>query len=115
MALNKFAGDVNVISDLEDSPKLIARDLKAKFDAAGSALAKYLNEDLVPDLDDKFRDIDDQLENIPDIVDSLESDDTKAALSAVMGKKLNEEKQNKILTGTDEPSGGEDGDIYIRY
>ena len=115
MALTRFGGDVNVISKLENTPMLEAQKLKESFDAAGQALKEYLNDALIPDLDDKFRDIDDQLEKIPTVADSLESDDTKAALSAAMGKKLNEEKQNKILAGTDEPSGGEDGDIYIRY
>lgn len=115
MALEKFVGDVNVISALEDSPKLTAPELKAKFDAAGRTIANYLNDVHIPELEDKFRELDNQVEKIPDVADSLESGDTKAALSAAMGKKLNDEKQKKILSGTDEPSGGEDGDIYIRY
>ena len=115
MSLEKFVGDVNVISVLEDSPKLTAPELKAKFDAAGRSIASYLNNVHLPELEEKFRELDEKVEDIPDIADSLESDDTKAALSAAMGKKINEEKQKKILFGTDEPSGGEDGDIYIRY
>lgn len=115
MALEKFVGDVNVVSSLDDSPKLTAAELKGKFDAAGRAVADYLNHVHLPELEETFKGIDDKMTTIPEIVDSLEDGNTKAALSAAMGKKLNEEKQKKILSGKDEPSGGEDGDIYIRY
>ena len=82
MALTSFGGDVNVISKLANTPMMGAQKLKESFDAAGQALKEYLNYTLIPDLDDKFRDIDNQLEKIPTVADSLESDDTKAALSA---------------------------------
>jgi hypothetical protein len=115
MAFEKFVGDVNVVSSLDDSPKLTAAELKGKFDETGRTIADYLNHVHLPELDEAFKRIDDKMTTIPEIVDSLEDGNTKAALSAAMGKKLNEGKQNKILSGTDKPSGGEDGDIYIRY
>lgn len=49
------------------------------------------------------------------INNTLTSASTTEALSAAMGKKLNDEKQKKILYGTSIPTGGEDGDIYLQY
>ena len=43
---------------------------------------------------------------------TLTSTSTDEALSAAMGKKLNDEKQKKISFGTDVPTGGVDGDLY---
>ncbi len=49
------------------------------------------------------------------INNTLTSNSTTEALSAAMGKKLNDEKQNLIKSGTDIPIGGNNGDIYIQY
>lgn len=49
------------------------------------------------------------------VTNSLVSTSTTAALSGMMGKRLNEEKQNNIKYGTSEPTNGEDGDIYLQY
>ena len=49
------------------------------------------------------------------VEDILTSTSSVNALSAAMGKKLNEEKQKKIKYGTAAPSGGSNGDIYIQY
>ena len=46
------------------------------------------------------------------INNTLTSTSTDEALSAAMGKKLNDEKQKKISFGTDVPTGGVDGDLY---
>lgn len=46
---------------------------------------------------------------------TLTSSSVIEALSAAMGKKLNEEKQKKIFYGTSAPSEGSDGDIYIQF
>ncbi len=46
------------------------------------------------------------------INNTLTSTSTDEALSAAMGKKLNDEKQKKISYGTDVPTGGVDGDLY---
>lgn len=46
------------------------------------------------------------------INNTLTSTSTDEALSAAMGKKLNDEKQKKISYGTDVPAGGVDGDLY---
>lgn len=52
------------------------------------------------------------------IIDNLTSESTTAGLSANQGKVLNElinGKQKNISSGTEAPSGGVDGDIYIQY
>lgn len=49
------------------------------------------------------------------INNTLTSTSTIEALSAAMGKKLNDEKQNLIKSGTTIPTGGNNGDIYIQY
>ncbi len=49
------------------------------------------------------------------INNTLISDSETEALSAAMGKKLNDEKQKKISYGTAAPSGGSNGDIYDQY
>ena len=49
------------------------------------------------------------------INNTLTSTDIKEALSAAMGKKLNDEKQKNLKYGTASPSGGNSGDIYIQY
>lgn len=46
------------------------------------------------------------------INNTLTSTSIDEALSAAMGKKLNDEKQKKISYGTDVPTGGVDGDLY---
>lgn len=55
MALTKFEDDLNVIQKLDDEPNdvggLSAEELKAKFDAAPLAIQQYINEVLIPDIE----------------------------------------------------------------
>lgn len=54
MAIPKMTDDLEIIQALSDLPNsedgLSAQDLKAKFDAAGLAIQKYINEKLIPAL-----------------------------------------------------------------
>ena len=54
MALPEFTTDLNIIQKLDDEPNdiggLTAAELKAKFDEAGLAIKKWLNETLLPAL-----------------------------------------------------------------
>ena len=56
MVIEKFDKDMNVIGALPDEPNdvggLTAADLKAKFDEGGLALQQYINEVLIPFLQD---------------------------------------------------------------
>ena len=49
------------------------------------------------------------------INNTLTSSSTTEALSAAMGKELNDKKQKKIAWGPSMPTGGSNGDIYIQY
>ena len=51
------------------------------------------------------------------IINHLTSTSSIAALSAAMGKKLNDEKQKKIIVGASEPTSSQlsEGDIYLQY
>ena len=55
MALSKFTKDMGIIAKLEDEPNdvggLTAAQLKAKFDEAGEAVKDYLNDTLLPELE----------------------------------------------------------------
>lgn len=55
--MEKFTKDMNIIAALDDEPNdvggLTAYELKAKFDEGGLALQKYINEELLPNLDVK--------------------------------------------------------------
>ena len=55
MALTRFSGDADVISQLSDQPNdndgLSATQLKAKFDQFGATFKQYLNETLIPELE----------------------------------------------------------------
>ena len=55
MALTRFSGDADVISQLDNQPNdndgLSAAQLKAKFDQFGSTFKDYLNNILIPELE----------------------------------------------------------------
>ena len=90
MKLTKLTADLAVIAKLPDSPTETAASLKAKFDQAPRAIGDYLNQILLPELDE--------------------------ALSAVEeAVALIDGKQDRITVGTSAPAGGADGDIYIWY
>ncbi len=108
MALTQCTTNVNVHSALADNPPLTATELKTAWDSAAVGIKEYLNNTLVAELD----------ETIPEVIDNLTSGGTTNALSAEQGKNLNTAigtKQKAITSGTAAPSGGSDGDIYLRY
>ncbi len=88
MSLTKCSADVNVISGLQDAPSLTASELKGKFDAAGRQIVEYLNNTLTEQVDEQLDDMQEEIERIPVVVNSLDSNDTSAALSAAQGKEL---------------------------
>lgn len=112
MSITRFNNNLSVISQLDDTPTLTPTELKAKFDEGGKVTQDYINNTLIPEIEEGLKTVG---EDVPAVVDNLNSDDPKAALSAAQGRLLDQNKQKKILFGSDEPSGGEDGDIYIQY
>lgn len=58
------------------------------------------------------------VKKIPAVINDLSSTSTTAALAANQGRALNTAlagKQKSIAYGTAAPSGGADGDVYIKY
>ena len=111
MKLTRLTDDLAVISKLADSPTETAAALKAKFDQAPRAIGAYLNGTLAPEIEEALSLIDGRT---PSVVNSLESTDTGAALSAAMGRVLSQTKQDKIRVGTELPADGVDGDIFLQ-
>lgn len=103
MALPKLTDNVSNISNLDDKPSLSADDLKKIFDKGSETIKKYINEILIPEVE----------KGTTEIVNNLATGGTTKALSAEMGKKLNNEKQNVIGYGTTVPT-LEEGQIFIQ-
>lgn len=111
MALPELTENLNIIQSLPNKPTEEANELKIKFDEAGNIIKVYLNDTLLPAIETLISDSKTPIEN------TLESESTVKALSALQGKNLKdliEQKQDKINYGTEIPTGGSDGDIYIQ-
>lgn len=111
MTLPQLTENLNIIQSLPNKPTQEANELKIKFDEAGNIIKVYLNDTLLPAIETSISDAKTPIEN------SLESESTIKALSALQGKNLKElvdKKQDKITYGTEIPTGGSDGDIYIQ-
>ena len=102
-SVQTFDEDMNIIQALDDKPTLNSDLIKAKFDEAGNKIKNYMNGTLVP----AIRACD------AEIVNNLVSGGTTKALSAEMGKQLNDTKQKIINYGTTVPT-LEVGEIFIQ-
>lgn len=62
MALSKMTTNVNNIQGLSDRPNtadgLTSSQLKEKFDKAGQDIKNYLNDTLVPEMEEKLKNLD---------------------------------------------------------
>lgn len=60
MAMTAFTYDMNIIAKLDDEPNdvggLTAAQLKAKFDEGGLALKEYVNDTLIPEIEQEIAD-----------------------------------------------------------
>lgn len=74
MSLPKFNDDMQIISKLADEPNdvggLSANDLKAKFDEAGNLIKAFINDTLLPYLEDATGAGDIGIANIPGLNDA---------------------------------------------
>ncbi len=110
MALTKLTTNLNNIQALHDRPNssdgLTADELKERFDKAGNDIKSYINNTLTEELD-------------ATIGDSY----TKTEVDTLLNNYYNKSQidstvsnlQPKITSGTGAPTGGSNGDIYIRY
>lgn len=103
MSLSRLNANLNIISSLPDKPTLEVADLKSKFDEASNIIKEYINTVLIPGIENG---------EIP-LTNSLITGGTTSALTAEMGKKLNNEKQKIINYGTEVPV-LKDGEIFIQ-
>lgn len=88
MELEKYTAKKSV-QGLPDRPKNSAAELKAVFDEAEKNIGEYINEKLIPEIENMQESIDTKTSKT-EIVDNLESSVVDAPLSANQGRVLNE-------------------------
>lgn len=110
MAIEKLSADLNIISKLGDYPLaddgLEPEQFKAKFDEAGKLIKQYINEVLVPSLDELV-DVDALLKGI---LDTTLTKADKAANAKATGTALN---AHKAMIGTVLENAYDCGDFVI--
>lgn len=110
--LTNLTANVNNIQGLSDRPNIAdgitAQQLKALFDKAASDIKTYINGTLIPELETELNQmvtdvytksqIDSQIETVNNSITNIQNN-----------------YQTKATSGTGNPSGGNDGDIYFKY
>ncbi len=94
MSIPKLNENLNIVSSLPNKPTLDADSLKAKFDEGSNKIKDYINNTLIPSTE----------AGQTLLINDLTTGGTTKALSAEMGKKLNNEKQKVIKYGTSVPT-----------
>ena len=111
MALTKLTTNLNNIQALSDKPNtadgLTADELKERFDKAGNDIKTYINNTLTEEID----------ATITDTYTKTQVDSKISGLSSTYYNKTETDNkyQHKITYGTGTPTGGNNGDIYIKY
>ena len=111
MALTKLTTNLNNIQALHDRPNttdgLTADELKERFDKAGNDIKSYINNTLTTELDN----------TISDTYTKTQVDTMFSGLGNTYYNKtqIDSSFQPKITYGTGTPTGGNNGDIYIKY
>lgn len=124
MSLPKLTENLNKVSSLPEKPTLTAEQLQAVFDQAGNLIKDYINNTLTGAIELLITTTVNASKTT--VENNLTSTSTTNALASAQGKVLNDRittevntlntsKQKVITRGTEIPSGGEDGDIYIQY
>ena len=110
MAIEKLSADLEIISKLGDYPladdALEPEQFKAKFDEAGKIIKQYINDILIPSLDELV-DVDALLKGI---LDTTLTKADKAANAKATGTALN---AHKAMTGTVLENAYDCGDFVI--
>ena len=115
MSLPQLTENLNIVQSLPNKPTQEANELKIKFDEVGNIIKVYINGTLIPAIETLVQNSISSAKT--PIENSLESESTIKALSALQGKNLKDlldTKQNIISYGTEPPTDGSDGDIYIQ-
>ena len=118
MSLPKLNDNLNKVSSLPEKPTLTSAELQAVFDEAGNIIKDYINNTLTGAVESLITTTVNANKTV--VENNLTSTSTTNA--SAQGKVLNDrittvagQKQKIIGIGTDDPSGGENGDIYIKY
>lgn len=114
MALPKLTTNLNHIQALSDRPNtadgLTSTELKQRFDQAGNDIKDYLNDTLLPELDEKFDNSGDGFikDDDPRLTDSRKCNNTfDNPLTARENLKI------KIVTSDDQMT--DNDTIYLKY
>lgn len=108
--ITRLTANVNNIQALSDRPNtadgLTSQELKEKFDKAGTDIKTYINDEMIVEIENFFK-------------NCLDSDDSRLNNSRKCNNTFDNSliaRQNlKINYGAELPSTGEDGDIFFLY
>ena len=110
--LTKFTANVNNIQGLSDEPNTIdgltSQQLKAKFDKAGSDIKEYLNDTLLPEIEEETSNNNCVKEDDKRLSDSRKCNNT-------YDNPLIARENLKIKYGAILPEDAEDGTIFFLY
>lgn len=139
MAISKLTANVNNHQTLPDKPALSAEELKILFDKGSADIKEYINNTMLPEIDSLIENLEKNKLAINKIINDLTTGGTNNVASAETVKNLKTQLDNvnnsiqskidnsinnlglknasriTITNGTNNPSGGNDGDIYIQY
>lgn len=120
MSLPKLTENLNKVSSLPEKPTLQSDELQAVFDEAGNVIKEYINNVLTGAIETLINTT--VQANKTNVENTLTSTSITNALSSAQGKVLkglvdglDNSKQKVITIGSETPTGGNNGDIYIQY
>ena len=110
--LTNLTANVNNIQGLSDRPNIAdgitSQELKALFDKAASDIKTYINGTLIPELEVQLNQM------VTDVYTKPQIDSQIATVNNSITN-IQNNYQTKATSGTAAPSGGNDGDIYLKY
>ena len=110
--LTNLTANVNNIQGLSDRPNIAdgitAQELKALFDKAASDIKTYINGTLIPELEYQLNQM------VTDVYTKSQIDSQMSSVNDSITN-IQNNYQTKITSGTSAPSGGSNGDVYLKY
>ena len=110
--LTNLTANVNNIQGLSDRPNIAdgitAQQLKALFDKAGSDIKTYINGTLIPELEAQLNQM------VTDVYTKSQIDSQMSTVNSSITN-IQNNYQTKVTSGTSAPSGGNNGDVYLKY
>lgn len=117
MAINKLTKNLNYIQALSDRPNtadgITSSQLKELFDQAGNDIKEYLNNTMIPSIEEELSNQTNDIEN------KVSSDDERLVNSRPCNNSFDSyiDARNNlhITSGTNLPSSGQEDDIFLLY